>query len=180
MEHKFSDQYRAMTRAQILAREKEASPEDAERVRDEVRTFIQHHSPGTAKFLLTHRKDGRSLCRPVSAFTEGWTVGTISQLEHLKNQHIRRNPEVGYLWVEMNPTGDSWLKTVWMNGVCEIVDDRDQIKDFYERRRAVTGFGDAHSDDDWVRLLLRTTPTLVRAEGFLGRDTPALYRDFSH
>ena len=179
MEHHFVDQYRAMTRAEILAREREASPTDAERVRAEVKAFIQNHAPGTAKFLITHRKDGRAHCRPVSAFTEGWTVQTISQLEHLKNRHIRNNPQVGYLWVELNPPGDRWLRSVWLQGICEIIEDPAEIQAFYERRRAITGFGDAHPGDDWVRLLLRTTPSLVRAEGFLGRDTPALYRDFS-
>jgi general stress protein 26 len=179
LERNFVDQYRQMTRAQILSREREASPEDAARVREEVKAYIQHSGEGTAKFMITLRKDGRPHCRPVSAFVEGWTVGTISQAEHLKNQHIRNNPQVGYLWVELNPDGSHWLKSVWMQGNCEIVTDPAEIQAFYDRRRAVTGFGDAHANDNWTRLLLRTTPTLVRGEGFLGRDTPVLYRDFA-
>ncbi|GIW11250.1 MAG: hypothetical protein KatS3mg061_2307 [Dehalococcoidia bacterium] len=88
----FRDQYRRMTRKEILAQEREASPEEVERVRDEIKAWIQHMAPHTAKFLITLRKDGRPHCRPVSAFVEGWTVGTISQGEHLKNQHISQQP----------------------------------------------------------------------------------------
>src|SRR6476660_4392415 len=97
--------------------------------------------------------------RPVSAFVEGWTVGTISQKEHLKNIHIRNNPQVGYLWSELAPENGRWLKSVWMQGICEVIEDQDEIKDFYKRREAVTGMGDAHAwDTNWTRYLLKTTP----------------------
>jgi general stress protein 26 len=174
----FYDRYVNMTRAQILAREREPAAEVSESVRAAVKAWIQHHSPGTAKMMITLRKDGRPSARPVSAFVEGWTVGTISQKEHLKNTHVRNNPQVGYLWTELNPSGDQWLKTVWLQGACEVVEDMDAILAFYKRREAVTGRGDTHANDDWVRYLLRTTPTFIRAEGFLDRDTPAIFRTF--
>jgi hypothetical protein len=115
----------------------------------------------------------------VSAFVEGWTVGTISQGEHLKNQHIRNNPIVAYLWVEKCPEEDRWLKSVWMQGTCEIIEDEAEVQAFFDRREAATGVGNNHPNDQWVKLLLRTTPTLVRAEGFLGPNKPVLIRDFS-
>jgi general stress protein 26 len=179
VELSFRDQYRRMTRKEILAQEREASPEEAERVRDEIKAWIQHMALHTAKFLITLRKDGRPHCRPVSAFVEGWTVGTISQGEHLKNQHIRNNPVVGYLWVELCPEPGRWLRSVWMQGVCQIIDDPEEVQAFFKRREAVAGVGDNHPNEDWVRLLLRTTPQLVRAEGFLGPNKPVLIRDFS-
>jgi hypothetical protein len=167
------------TRSDILEQEREASPDEAERVRGEVKAFIQGPSNGTAKYLITMRKDGRPHGRPVGAFVEGWTVGTISQGEHLKNQHIRNNPQVAYLWTELHPAPGGRLRTVWMQGVCKIVDDPNEVEVFFQRRVAAGGLPDRHPDEDWIRLLLRTTPTLVRAEGFLGGNKPALYRDFS-
>jgi hypothetical protein len=179
MENAFRAQYRQMTRAQILEEEREATPEQAEQARAAIKEWIKHSSPHTAKFLITLRKDGRPHCRPVSAFVEGWTVGTISQGEHLKNQHIRNNPVVAYLWVEKCPAENQWLKSVWMQGRCEIIDDEDEVRAFFARREAATGVGDNHPNEQWVRLLLRTTPQLLRAEGFLGPNKPVILRDFS-
>jgi hypothetical protein len=174
------ENYRRMSRAQILEQEREATPEQAESARQAIKDFIQLSSPGTLKMMITLRKDGRPHARPVSAFVEGWTVGTISQGEHLKNQHVRNNPQVGYLWTELHPEVDRWVKTVWLQGTCEVIDDPEIVNAFFERRKAATGVGDNHPDDDWVRLLLRTTPTLIRAEGFLGPNKPVLIRDFSY
>ncbi|GIW11251.1 MAG: hypothetical protein KatS3mg061_2308 [Dehalococcoidia bacterium] len=66
-----------------------------------------------------------------------------------------------------------------MQGVCQIIDDPEEVQAFFKRREAVTGVGDNHPNEEWVRLLLRTTPQLVRAEGFLGPNKPVLIRDFS-
>ncbi|MFN8535173.1 MAG: pyridoxamine 5'-phosphate oxidase family protein [Dehalococcoidia bacterium] len=154
----------------------EARPEDAERVRAEVKEFIRTTWPG---FLVTLRKDGRPHGRPVDTFVEGWTVGTISQGEHLKNAHIRNNPQVAYLWMESPPTRGGRLRCVWLQGVCQVVDDPEELAAFYRRREAATGVGARHADEEWTRLLLVTTPSLVRAEGFLGPQKPAIYRDFS-
>ncbi|GIW05556.1 MAG: hypothetical protein KatS3mg060_0361 [Dehalococcoidia bacterium] len=168
-----------LTRAKVIELEAEATPEEAERVREDVKAFIQGRSGPMFAFLTTLRKDGRPHTRPVATFVEGWTVGTISQDLHLKNQHIRNNPIVGYLWVDQCPAAGVRPRSVWMQGVCEIVEDEAAIADFYRRREAATGKPDSHADEDWKRLLLRTTPQLVRAEGFLGQLKPALYRDFS-
>lgn len=166
------------TRVSVMAREAEASPEDAERIKSEVLEFIQQSGPNILAYLITLRKDGRPHGRPVSTFVEGWTVGTISQGEHLKNQHVRNNPEVAYLWVELMPRPGERVRSVWMQGTCEVVEDEKEVSAFFARREAARGVGDRHPEEDWTRLLLRTTPTLVRAEGFLGPLKPALYRSF--
>lgn len=172
------NEYTPITRAQTIELEAEASPDEAERVKPDVLAFIQGRGAPHVAFLTTLRKDGRPHCRPVSTFVEGWTVGTISQDLHLKNRHIRNNPVVGYLWVEQCPPPGIRPKSVWMQGVCEIIEDPEEIAAFYRRREAATGRGDTHADEEWNRLLLRTRPQLVRAEGFLGRLKPALYRTF--
>lgn len=166
------------SRNEVMSLESEATVDAAARVRDEVKAFIQGKLGKAIITMITLRKDGRPHARPVWAFVEGWTVGTMSQGEHLKNKHIRNNPEVGYLWTEVNPTDPTRPKTVWLQGTCEIVTDPDEVAAFFARRRAATGQGDAHPNDDWERLLLRTTPSLVRAEGFLEHLKPALYRTF--
>ncbi|MFN8532340.1 MAG: pyridoxamine 5'-phosphate oxidase family protein [Dehalococcoidia bacterium] len=172
------NEYTPITRVETIDLEAEASAEDAERVRAEVQAFIQGKGATFFAFMTTMRKDGRPHTRPVATFVEGWTVGTISQDLHLKNQHVRNNPVVGYLWVEQCPPEGIRPKNVWMQGLCEVIDDQAVISDFYQRRQAATGHGDSHADEEWGRLLLRTTPQIVRAEGFLGRLKPALYRQF--
>ena len=86
---------------------------------------------------------------------------------------------MAYLFTELHPEPGAPLKTVFLSGTCEILDDRKVLNDFYKRRVAAGGTPDGHPEEDWVRLLLKTTPTLVRAEGFLGQNKPAVYRDFS-
>jgi general stress protein 26 len=172
------NEYGKLTRVETISLESEASEADAERVKGEVLDFIAGRGAPMFGFLITMRKDGRPHSRPVSTFVEGWTVGTISQDIHLKNQHIRNNPVVGYLWVEQCPNPGIRPKSVWMQGLCTIVEDDDEIDAFYERRAKATGRGDRHSDEEWKRLLFVTTPQVVRAEGFLGRLKPALYRTF--
>lgn len=167
------------TRKDVLEEEREASPDEAARIREEVLELMRRPSTEVAKYMITMRKDGRPHGRPVGAFVEGWTVGTISQGEHLKNTHIRNNPQVAYLWTELHPEPDARTKTVWMQGTCEIIDDPEEVLDFFKRRVAAGGNPDGHPDEDWTRLLLRTTPTFVRAEGFFGNNKPAVYRDFS-
>ena len=166
------------SRVSVMATEAEASPEEAERIREEVKQFIQLRTPEVLIYFITLRKDGRPHGRPVAAFVEGWNVGTISQGEHLKNQHVRNNPEVAYLWVELQPRPGQRVRSVWMQGNCEIVEHNEEIKAFFERREKATGRGDQHPEEEWKRLLLKTTPKLVRAEGFLGPLKPALYRTF--
>lgn len=168
------------TRVDILADEAEATADQAESVRDDVKAFISQFGPNLSRYMFTMRKDGSPHGRPVSAFVEGWTVGTISQGEHLKNTHIRNNPTVAYLFTELNPAPGQPLRTVFLQGTCEILDDPEVLNDFYKRRVEAGGTPDGHPDEDWVRLLLKTTPRFVRAEGFLGQTKPAIFRDFSH
>ncbi|MFN8534333.1 MAG: pyridoxamine 5'-phosphate oxidase family protein [Dehalococcoidia bacterium] len=170
---------RRRTRQDVFEEEREASAEEADRVREEVKAFIRRPSTEVLKYMVTLRRDGRPHGRPVGAFVEGWTVGTISQGEHLKNTHIRNDPRVGYVWTELHPAPGARPRSVWMQGVCEIVDDPDEVASFYQRRVAAGGSPDGHPDEDWTRLLLRTTPTFVRAEGFLEGLKPAVFRDFS-
>jgi general stress protein 26 len=164
------------TRKDILASEAEASSDVAESIKDQVMEFMTRPSSQVAKFLITLRKDGRPHSRPVAAFVEGWTIGTISQGEHLKNTHIRNNPIVGYQFVELHPEPGKPLKSVWVQGTCEVISDKATLDDFYARRTAAINMPDGHPDEDWERLLLKTTPTLVRAEGFLEFNKPAIYR----
>jgi hypothetical protein len=106
-------------------------------------------------------------------------VGTVSQDVHLKNQHVRNNPVVGYLWVEQCPPPGVRPKSVWMQGLCTVVDDDAEIDAFYDRRDAVRGVpANRHEGEEWKRLLFVTRPQIVRAEGFLGRLKPAVYREF--
>lgn len=162
----------------MIELEAEASHEEGERVREDVLAFIQGRARPMYAFLMTLRKDGRPDTRPVSTFVEGWTVGTVSQDLHLKNQHVRTNPVVGYLWADQCPQEGVRPKSVWMQGRCEIVEDAAEIASFYQRRAVALGRDDSHVEETWTRLLRRTTPQLVRAEGFLGQLTPALYRSF--
>jgi len=47
------------------------------------------------------------------------------------------------------------------------VEDPDEVAAFFERRAAATGRGDAHPHDQaYRRILIRTRPQYVRAEGF--------------
>lgn len=169
---------RPATRRDVLALEAEADKETAERIRSDVLKFIQGHDGEVMGYLITMRKDGRPTGRPVSTFIEGWKIGTISQYEHLKNRHIENNPEVAYLFTELHPAEDRRPRSVFVQGKCDIITDADTINAFFDRRKAARGVGDAHPDEDWTRLLLVTSPTYVRAEGFLGRLKPAVYRDF--
>src|SRR5262249_2191367 len=136
------------TRKDVLEEEREATPDEAERIRQEVQAFISGPANHTAKYMVTMRRDGRPHGRPVGAFVEGWTVGTISQGEHLKNTHIRRNPQVAILWTELDPAPGARTRTVWMQGTCEIVDDPAEVEDFFRRRVAAGGLPDRHPDDD--------------------------------
>lgn len=170
---------RPATRHDVLALEAEADRATAERIKPDVLRFIRGEDGPIMGYLITLRKDGRPTGRPVSTFIEGWKIGTISQYEHLKNRHIENNPEVAYLFTELNPKVGSRPRSVFVQGKCDIIKDADTINAFFERRKAVKGMGDAHPDEDWTRLLLLTSPTYVRAEGFLQRLKPAVYREFA-
>jgi nitroimidazol reductase NimA-like FMN-containing flavoprotein (pyridoxamine 5'-phosphate oxidase superfamily) len=172
-------QFESRHRFEVYEKEKAADKATAESIRGEVLDFIKGKSGETFCAMITFRKNGSPMARPVSTFIyDGWHVGTISQGEHVKNQHVRNNPIVAYQWVELNSQSGVRLRSVFLQGRCELISDPATVQEFFRLRQAETGQGDAHPEDDWQRLLMRVTPEVVRAEGFLGPLTPAIYRTF--
>jgi hypothetical protein len=160
-------------------REKPVSDDVAESFRDEILDFISGFNR-ISSFLLTFRKDGSPIMRPVSTFVENWMVGTITQDLHVKTQHVRNDPRIGYLWVGEGRNGMEWArKHVWLEGRSQLIEDPDDVEAFFQRRKAATGQGDVHvNDPNFKRLLIRTTPKYLRAEGFAGGVAPVIYRSF--
>jgi len=163
--------------------EREVPGADADALREEIRAFIANWSQNRA-FLMTRRRDGREIMRPVGSFLEGWTANTITQDLHLKTAHVRRDPIVGYLWVEVDGERYGRLqfpRNVWMQGAAELVEDPGEVAAFFERRAAATGRADAHpADQSYRRILIRTRPQYVRAEGFYPGEPmrAVILRDF--
>jgi general stress protein 26 len=163
-------------------REREVPAEQAEALRGEIHDFIAQYQK-IPSFMMTYRKDGRPIMRPVSTFVEGWTIGTITQDLHPKTQHIRRNPVVGYLWVDTKPRNGIPFgpKNVWVQGRAELIEDPDEVQAFFQRRLAAHNHGDAHpTDPNFQRILVRVTPEYLRAEGFAEFSRPVIIRDFSY
>ena len=163
-------------RDRIIEVEKEASLEEADRVRDAILAFMQGRDGPVATYLITLRRDERPPSRPVLAFVQNWNIETMGQTEHLKTFHVRNNREVGYLMTER--FGDPLVRprNVWVQGTCELIEDPESIADFFHRCKAVTGSGDPFEGSEYTRILMRTTPTLIRAEGFLGPFEPVIFR----
>ena len=163
-------------------KEKEVDWGTAEKLIPEVHAFISQFNQ-IPSFFMTMRKDGRPLMRPVSVFVEGWQMETITQDIHLKTKHVQRNSTVGYLWVDKvaRPGAPDWIpKSVWINGTAEVIEDANEINRFFERRQNATGSHDLHpTDHGYRRILIRTTPTYLRAEGFAEAARPVVIRDFS-
>jgi hypothetical protein len=160
--------------------EKEIAAAEALRWAPEVHAFIAAYQQ-TPCYFMTIRKNGRPVMRQVSAFVEGWTVGTITQDLHVKTSHVRSNPRVGYLWVDnTNARGLAWApRNVWVEGNAELIEDPDEVGAFFARRVAAHNHGDAHpADDGYKRILIRTTPDYVRAEGFAEASRPVIFRSF--
>jgi hypothetical protein len=109
----------------------------------------------------------------VSTFVEDWTVGTISQSTHIKNLHIRRNPNVTYLWTELKPGEFRSAKNVWLQGRCDIVEDQEQVQRFIERRAAA--YGQPAGESKYLRWLLQTKPAYLRRRIY--RPAPPGYSD---
>lgn len=168
----------AATKSEAYNAEREVSAEEAERHREEIRAFISDWDR-VAVYLMTLRRDGRPLMRPVSAFVEGWTIQTVTQDVHLKTRQVRRNPIVAYLFtgLEARERGNDPV-SVYVQGVAELVEDQAEVEAFYERRAAATGRPRGHPGDNYVPSVIRTTTQYLRAEGFSGRRHPVIYRDF--
>lgn len=141
---------------------------------EEIHGFITQRAPAVNSFLITHRADGTPFLRQVSAFVEGWTVQTISNAAYLKVKHLRTNPNVTYLWVQQRPQFGA--RNVWLNGRAELVDDPGQVREFLERRAAATGAPAPVAD--FERVVIRVTPTFLRAEGFSGGPRSEVFRSF--
>jgi general stress protein 26 len=162
-------------------REKGLTKQLSEELRGPIRDFISDPSQHMA-YLMTRRKDGREIMRPVSTFVEGWTVQTMTQDLQPKTNHVRRDPVVGYLWVGREPReeypGNRWNpKVVWMQGRAELVTDQSEVDAFYARREKATGSGRQHPEGETL-FLMRTTPEYVRAEGWAGMHAIS-FSDFS-
>ncbi|MCS6802988.1 MAG: pyridoxamine 5'-phosphate oxidase family protein [Chloroflexota bacterium] len=150
--------------------------EAAEVYRDSIYQFIQQRRPMVACFLTTTQRSGQPVTRQVGAFLDGWRVGTITEPESVKVAHIRRNPLVSYLWVELTPAERGPARNVLLLGECTIDDDPERVYDFLVRRAAARGWPAPERRTD--RWLLWTTPRLVRAEGWVGGETPAILTTF--
>ena len=149
---------------------------EGEGARAAIHAFISQRFPAVSCFMITHRKNGLPSIRQVGVFVEGWTVNTVSQSTHLKNKHVKNNPNVTYLWVGLTPNEHFSVPNVMLQGTCEIVTDKDEIDAFLERRSK--GRGEPRHGSPYERLLLKTTPTVIRAEGFTGPRAPVFLRTF--
>ncbi len=167
---------------EVWDRERRLDAEAGEAYRKAIHEFISQYHKGTLSFLLTTRKNGLPMMRPVSAFVEGWTLQTISQHHQVKLQHVRRHPVVGYLFTDAegepyNALG--YTKNVWIAGRCRLIEDPEAIQAFFRRREQATGQGDAHPhDQSYRRVLMVTTPEYLRAEGFAEHQRPVIYQTF--
>ncbi len=167
------------TTCALWDRERGLGTEDAENYRDAVHAFISDRSQCMA-YLMTRRRDGRPIMRPVGTFLEGWCVSTMTQDIQPKTEHIRRDPVVGYLWVGKEGRPD-WPQrwnphVVWMQGRAELIEDQDKVAAFYERRAAAGGSPRGHPPEEEL-YVIRVTPEYVRAEGWHGSNAIVL-RDF--
>jgi general stress protein 26 len=162
-------------------REREVPPEAGAEHAAAIQSFIADASARCA-YLMTFRRDGRPVSRPVAAFVDGWRIHTVTQAVHVKTQHVRHNPTVGYLFVGLVPYATTspapHLQNVWVEGHAELVEGRADLDAFYARREQVTGRGDPHADDEaWQPLLISVTPRYLRAEGFAEGLHPVVLRD---
>tara|TARA_B110000196_G_C21083318_1_gene633639 strand:+ start:762 stop:1271 length:510 start_codon:yes stop_codon:yes gene_type:complete len=167
---------------EVWDKEKQIDSDDAEQFRSEILDFISKYHSSTLSYLLTIRKNGQPVMRPVSTFVEDWSIYTISQHHQIKVQHVKNNPNVGYLFTDNGgpaymPLG--YTKNVWVSGLCTISNDQDEISDFFKRRESATGQGDAHPhDDSYTRILFKTKLNYLRAEGFAEHARPIVYKSF--
>ena len=140
----------------------------------EIREFIGQRPPAVNSFLITLRSTGTPFVRQVSTFIEGWTIQTISNAANLKVKHVRANPNVTYLWVQQRPQFGA--RNVWINGTAEVISDPAEVQAFLERRAAATGTPVPPAE--FERVVIRVTPTFLRAEGFAAGPRPEVVRTF--
>jgi len=159
------------------AKEQGLSPEQALSYKNEIHAFITNKDICMA-YLMTRRKDGREIMRPVSTIVDNWIIHTMTQDIQPKTTHIKNDPIVGYLWVGKETRDDHrWNpKVVWMQGTAELIKDQSQVDDFYAMREKKYGIGRSHSSEDTL-FLVKTSPAYVRAEGWHGQNA-IIYKDF--
>ncbi|PZC40268.1 MAG: hypothetical protein DK305_000952 [Chloroflexi bacterium] len=162
-------------------KEKGLDADSANKFRQEILEFISDSKQSSA-YLMTRRKDGREIMRPVSVFVENWVCETITQDIQPKTTHVRRDPIVGYLWVgrehrsDWKANDDFRPKVVWMQGVASLIEDESEVNIFYEKREAKKGVGRVHPEGETMHLI-RTAPQYVRAEGWEG-SRAIIYKNF--
>tara|TARA_X000001036_G_C20431022_1_gene705185 strand:+ start:99 stop:596 length:498 start_codon:yes stop_codon:yes gene_type:complete len=159
------------------AKEQGLSPEKALEYKQEIHDFISNKDLCMG-YMMTRRKDGREIMRPVSTILDNWLVHTMTQDIQPKTTHIKNDPIVGYLWVGKETRDDHrWNpKVVWMQGTAELIQDQSQVNDFYAMREEKYGIGRSHSSEDTL-FLVKTNPEYVRAEGWHGQNA-IIYKEF--
>jgi hypothetical protein len=162
-------------------KEKGLDSDSAEQYRDDILAFISDSKQSSA-YLMTRRKDGREIMRPVSVFIDNWVCETITQDLQPKTTHVRRDPIVGYLWVGREQRSD-WKanddfrpKVVWMQGQANLVESESEVNDFYKKREERKGVGRVHPEGETM-YLIRTKPQYLRAEGWQG-SRAIVYKEF--
>ena len=159
------------------AKEQGLSPEKALEYKQEIHDFITNKEM-CMSYMMTRRKDGREIMRPVSTIIDNWVVHTMTQDIQPKTAHIKNDPIVGYLWVGKETRDDNrWNpKVVWLQGNAELVEDQSQVDEFYAMRESKYGIGRSHSSVDTL-FLVKTKPEYVRAEGWHGQNA-IIFKDF--
>tara|TARA_B100000579_G_C22577242_1_gene731747 strand:- start:38 stop:595 length:558 start_codon:yes stop_codon:yes gene_type:complete len=162
-------------------REKGLDADSAEQYRAGILEFISNSKESSA-YLMTRRKDGREIMRPVSVFVDNWVCETITQDLQPKTTHVRNDAVVGYLWVGREHRSD-WTanddfrpKVVWMQGQAELVESEDAVNAFYDKREKIKGVGRVHPEGETM-YLIRTHPQYLRAEGWEG-SRAIVYKNF--
>ena len=102
---------------EVWDKEKQIDPNQSESYRSEIYDFISQYHSTTLSFMMTMRKNGQSIMRPVSTFIENWQIFTISQHHQLKVNHVKNNPNVGYMFIDNG--GPAYMslgytKNVWV------------------------------------------------------------------
>ncbi len=158
-------------------KERGISQEQSDTYKQEIHDFISNKDICMA-YLMTRRKDGREIMRPVSTITDNWVVHTMTQDIQPKTTHIKNDPVVGYLWVGKDSRdGHRWNpKVVWMQGKAELITDQSGVDEFYKMREEKWGIGRGHPAEDTL-FLVKTTPQYVRAEGWHGQNA-IIYKEF--
>jgi general stress protein 26 len=144
----------------------------------EIFDFVRQGGTDIVSFITTVNSKGQLVTRQVSTFVEdGFTVGTFSAPNALKNRHIPNNPNVTYTWVALKPSRPA--RAVYLSGIAEVVRDPEAIAAFEKRREA--HYGPMRGGNPPGRVLISVKPVLLRADGFGTGPIPIVtIRDFTN